>query len=143
MQFDTRLGAYVVLTDADRILLARWTAPFGPRWTAVGGGVELNETCEEAAVREAFEETGYQIELGPILGVSTYDVPPERRLRPDGQKWLKVVRVVYRGDIVGGELRPEVGGSTDQCRWFTRAEIAELERLDVVDVILGWLDAAA
>lgn len=33
-----------------------------------GGGVEPSETLEEAAVREAREETGCEIRLGPLVG---------------------------------------------------------------------------
>jgi 8-oxo-dGTP diphosphatase len=62
--YDTRLAAYALIVDEhDRILLALWNEVAEPRWTLPGGGVELPETVEEAAVRDLREETGYDVEL--------------------------------------------------------------------------------
>src|SRR4051794_37001590 len=71
-EYDSRLAAYAVLVDDhDRILLALWNEVAEPLWTLPGGGIELDETIEEGAVREVLEETGYDVELGRILGVDT------------------------------------------------------------------------
>jgi hypothetical protein len=39
---------------------------------------------------------------------------------------LYAMRVVYRGTVLGGELRNEVGGSSDEARWFPLAEVPRL-----------------
>jgi hypothetical protein len=44
---------------------------------------------------------------------------------------LLLCRIVYRMAIEGGELRDESDGSTDTCRWVSRAELAELELVDL------------
>jgi 8-oxo-dGTP pyrophosphatase MutT (NUDIX family) len=54
------LGARAVLLDGDRVLLLRHT--YMPGWHFPGGGVEPGETAEEAARREAEEETGFRVE---------------------------------------------------------------------------------
>ena len=54
------LGARAVLLDGDRVLLLRHT--YMPGWHFPGGGVEPGETAEEAARREAEEETGLRVE---------------------------------------------------------------------------------
>ncbi len=55
------LGTRAALLDADnRVLLLRHT--YMPGWHFPGGGVEPGETAEEAARREAEEETGLRVE---------------------------------------------------------------------------------
>ena len=59
------LGARAVLLDGDKVLLLRHT--YMPGWHFPGGGVEPGETADEAARREAEEETGYRIEGATTL----------------------------------------------------------------------------
>lgn len=53
-----RLAALAVVTDGDRVLLARRTnRPDAGLWGFPGGKVELGETVFDAAIRELREET--------------------------------------------------------------------------------------
>ena len=38
-------------------------------WATIGGAVEPDESPQEAALREAHEEAGVELKLGPILAV--------------------------------------------------------------------------
>lgn len=67
MDKNTRKAQVVVsLHDQDRqtfsFLLLKTTERRGEYWQNVTGKVEENETFEEAALREAMEETGLQVE---------------------------------------------------------------------------------
>jgi 8-oxo-dGTP diphosphatase len=140
MEFDTRVAAYGVIVDErDRILLALWNGEghTTPQWTMPGGGVELDETVEQAAVRELREETGYEVELGPVLGIDCFTVPTEQRFH-GVRRPLKGVRVVYEARIVGGELTHEAGGSTDEARWVSLDEVPELNRAELVDAAVAF-----
>ncbi len=56
--------------DQGRVLLARHR--FGaPQWRFLGGFLRPRERVEDALAREIREETGLQIEVGPILEVVT------------------------------------------------------------------------
>ena len=55
--------------DGRIILLRRGFEPGRGLWTIPGGFVDLGETVEEAARREAMEELGISIELTGLLGV--------------------------------------------------------------------------
>jgi len=51
------------------------------------------------------------------------------------------IQVIYRVRVTGGTLRDEVDGSTDAAAWYTRAEVAELPVVDLVEAGLRVLDA--
>ena len=99
-----------------------------PTWTLPGGGVELHESPEEGVVREVREETGYDVELGGLLGVDVFVMTPDKRFEPVGDRSQKNVRVFYAATVTGGDLRDEVDGSTDEARWFPLAEVPSLVR---------------
>jgi len=136
---DIRIAAYGVIIEGERILLAHWNEHGRSGWTLPGGGVEGEEHPSVAARREISEETGYEASIDRLLGIDTMVIPAERR--HTGAAPLYALRVVYRASITGGELRNEIGGSSDEARWFDLAEVADLKRVGLVDIALR-LDAA-
>jgi 8-oxo-dGTP diphosphatase len=139
---DVRVGAYATLVDEqERILLALWNECPAPAWTLPGGGVEQDETPERAAVREAREETGYDIELLRLLGEDAFTVPPSERTG-GARRPLRSIRLVFEARVVGGTLTDEVGGTTDRAAWIPLAEVAGLERVPLVDIALRLLSGA-
>jgi NUDIX domain/Nudix N-terminal len=60
-----------------RILLTRRTIqPARGKWTFPGGFVDWGEPVEAGAVRETWEETGLNVDLGGLLGVYSYAGTP-------------------------------------------------------------------
>src|SRR3954471_23696994 len=109
-----RVGAYGVSRDeAGRVLLARGSdaGEFPGFWTLPGGGVEQGEHPDDAVIREFGEETGLEVRIDALRGV-TADV---ERL-PSG-KLEHTDRVIYDVTPVGGTLRPEIDGTTDLVEW--------------------------
>jgi 8-oxo-dGTP diphosphatase len=133
VDFDTRVGAYCLIIDGDEILLAHWNSGGVSNWTLPGGGLEIGEDTETAAIRETLEETGYAVELNGLLGVDSLHIPAGSRL--DGlDRHLHSLRVIYSARVVAGRLRRELDGSTDDARWFRLADVEGLDRVELVDV---------
>ncbi|HET6531994.1 MAG TPA: NUDIX domain-containing protein [Actinoplanes sp.] len=110
-----RIGAYGLLRDAHgRVLLTRNSAAsdFPGRWSLPGGGVEQGEHPDAAVVREVGEETGLEVRVRGLHSV-TADVA---RL-PDTGALEHTDRLIYDVELVGGDLRPEIGGTTDRAEW--------------------------
>jgi len=78
------------------VLIERGHPP--PGYALPGGFVEIGETVEEAARREAREETGLEVRLGQLLGV--YSDPGRD---PRGHTVSLVYVASARGDPVAGD----------------------------------------
>jgi 8-oxo-dGTP pyrophosphatase MutT (NUDIX family) len=67
---DSRLASRVILIDQDkRVLYLKAMEPKTGHffWVMPGGGLEPHESFEEAAIREAHEESGCTFSLGPYI----------------------------------------------------------------------------
>lgn len=57
----------IIEVEGGIVLVRRKNPPYG--WAIPGGFVEYGERVEEAAIREALEETGLSVRLRSLLGV--------------------------------------------------------------------------
>ncbi|WP_406860925.1 NUDIX hydrolase [Streptomyces sp. HUAS MG47] len=133
---ELRVASYAVCVHDEQILLARWVARDGARqWTLPGGGMDHGEDPLDTVVREVEEETGQLVEPVRLLGVDTIRRRWSRRFGADAD-W-QGLRIVYECRLTGGTLRNEIGGSTDLAAWFPLAEVAGLDRGELVDTGLA------
>lgn len=131
---DIRIAAYGVIIRDGQILLSHWNEHGRSGWTLPGGGVQGAEHPIEAVKREILEETGYEASVERLLGIDTMVVPASKR--HTGASPLYAMRVVYRATVVSGELRNEIGGSSDEARWFALDEVPGLRRVSLLDIAL-------
>lgn len=80
----------IELTSGGIVLIERANPPHG--WALPGGFVDYGESVEDAARREAKEETGLDVELLELLGVYS---------RPDRDSRFHTVSVAYIASAVG------------------------------------------
>ena len=93
----------------DRLLLCR--RDIHPRkgfWTLPAGYLELNETVEAGALREAWEEARARLKLQGVLAV--YNIPR-----------LSMVQVIYRAQLLSDQI--SAGQETQEVALFTWDEI--------------------
>src|SRR3954464_3410245 len=85
------------ITDAGEIvLLRRGIEPGRGAWAQPGGFLEVDETVNQGAIRETWEETGLIVEPGDIIGLYT-------RLE------AAVVTIAFESKVVGGSAAPTRG----------------------------------
>ena len=133
----TRVAAYALCTEGDAILLTRIapgaTASSDGMWTLPGGGIDFGEHPRDAALRELTEETGLSgeiVELADVDSWAGHFVHPEDGVPTD----FHAVRVIYRVRVTGGELRVEVGGSSDACAWVGRNDLGGLPLVELAEL---------
>ena len=94
----------IIPSERGVVLIRRGTEPFEGRWALPGGFVEVGETVEEAAYREAAEETGLAVEVARLVGVYS---DPERDPRGHNVSVACLARVLS-GDLVAATDASEV-----------------------------------
>ena len=98
------------------LLIERGREPFKNRWALPGGFIEMDETLEQACIRELEEETGLQIEKMQQFGA--YDA-----INRDPRH--RTISVVYSVEL---KKQKPVEGSDDaaQAKWFSLEDLPEL-----------------
>jgi ADP-ribose pyrophosphatase YjhB (NUDIX family) len=87
--------ALPITPDGELVLLRRGIDPGRGLWAQPGGFLEVDETVNQAAIRETWEETGLLVEPGEIIGLYT-------RLE------AAVVTIAFEARVVGGTAAPTV-----------------------------------
>lgn len=109
--------AGAVVCREGKILLQRRSD--NAAWGLPGGILELDETYEEAALREVREETGLTVRLTALLGIyHNYDM-----MWPNGDR-AHTIGAIYTAEILSGE--PRIDGESLELRFFAQEELPEL-----------------
>ena len=95
-------GASVILQDQAGRILMQQRRDDGT-WSYPGGRVEIDETVEEAARREVFEECGLRVGDMELLGV--FSGPELNHVYPSGDE-VCCIDIVYVSRSYTGVLRP-------------------------------------
>lgn len=109
-----------VFDEARRMLLVRLRDD--GQWSTPGGTIEPDEFPSDAAVREAWEETGLLVRPDRLLGV--YGGPHCVVHYPNGDESQYVI-IAIGCSVIGGTARPD-HDETVELRYCTESEAANL-----------------
>jgi ADP-ribose pyrophosphatase YjhB (NUDIX family)/ribosomal protein S18 acetylase RimI-like enzyme len=117
----------VIEKDGGVVLIQRKNPPHQGRWVLPSGYIEADESAEEAAMREAEEETGLKVEIIEMAGVNSF---------PEGPP-LSGIMIFFRARPVGGTLR--AGDDAADARVFTPEEMPLLPFRTHREMMAQWL----
>lgn len=123
---DPKLAVAVVVIRDNTVLLglrAGHTRNPGT-WSFPAGFVERGEQVEDAAVREAREETGLAVTLGPLLGVWSSSGEP-------------VVLLAYGAHVEDGS-EPVAGDDLNRVAWWPISDLPPLAFPHDEAILAAW-----
>lgn len=110
---------YSLITDQSKTKVLMVKNRDNDRWTLPGGAVEEDEFLEEAAVREAKEETGMDVKIFGIVAVNEAVLEKHKE---------HALFITFRAEIIGGNKELELvrPNEISDIQWI---DIKESDRL--------------
>ena len=112
-QMVSMVAGVIIKQDGKYLLVQEGKGKAYKLWNFPAGHVDVGESIEEAAVREAFEEVGYKVELIRKISVHQKSVD-------------EPVKHIFEARVIGGELKTRKGEILD-AKWFSSEEIKNME----------------
>ena len=104
-------GVIAERADGKIALVLRGENPGKGLWGLPAGFMEIDETVEQTALRECYEETGLTVRLDELWGVWSYHHESKR---------TSGVLVLYTARVLGGE--PRAGSDSVEVKFFSVEE---------------------
>lgn len=111
--------AAIIMRDGEILLVRRGAEPGIGKWSVPGGSVEIGERLEEALKREVREETGLEIEVGDLAGLTDLIVKKNDEIQ------FHYVLIDYFATAMSGE--PVAATDACDCRWVPLDEIGNYD----------------
>jgi mutator protein MutT len=119
----------VIVVGGQVLIVRRRYQPLAGRWSLPGGTLELGETLEAGVAREMQEETGLDVDVGPVVEVF------DRILLDDTRRvQYHFVLVDYLCWPVGGQLSP--GSDVDAAVFVDPAELGPYDLTDKARAVI-------
>lgn len=115
-------SAFIINPENKKILLVKHGDY--DKWLQPGGHIEDDETPEEAAVREVYEETGLKITL-----IGEHFPREEDLIRPLGiqcnrkEDGNRFIDIIYAAKPNNTEDEPIINDESTEIGWFSRNEL--------------------
>ena len=119
-----RPSVYGLLVEDGKVLLSKQYDGYD----FAGGGVELGETMQEALIREFFEETGFEIEVGEPIHCESSFFHPAHSKKHKNEFW-NCPLLYFTVKRIGGKLSVE-NFDEEEKEYAEMAEWVELSKID-------------
>ena len=131
-------SAYIINPENKKVLLVRHKKY--NKWLQPGGHIEENETPEEAAVREVYEETGIKSTL-----IGEHFPREDDLIRPLGVQYNRkengdrMIDMVYVGKPNNPEEPLKVSDESNDIGWFSRHDLEEMSVFPDVKISFDYI----
>jgi len=127
--FDPKVAvAVLILQDGKILLVRRKIEPMQGLWAMPAGFMDYDESPQEAARREALEETGLDVRIDRLLDVFH---------TPDDGGLANIV-IVYQASINCGSM--QANDDAEAVAWFGKDDVPEVAFLPTQTIVRRWLD---
>ncbi|MFA6513825.1 MAG: NUDIX hydrolase [Patescibacteria group bacterium] len=122
MENELTKASFVYMTQDDKVLLLQESGRLSRgRWSFPGGHVEPGESFEQGAIREAFEESGYQVKLDKII---YHKIIPNTEYLGNSRDTDGVELTIFAGTIIGGAM--QIDNEALDLQWFNKKDALTL-----------------
>ena len=108
----------VIVGDGRVVLVRRANEPLKGEWSLPGGAVEIGEALAASVAREVLEETGLEVEVGPVV-----EVLDRIRHDEDGRVRYHFVLIDFLCRPIGGTLA--CASDAEDVAWVAPDALAE------------------
>ena len=131
-------SAYIINPENKKLLLVKHKKY--NKWLQPGGHIEDNETPEEAATREVYEETGIKSTL-----IGEHFPREDDLIRPLGIQYNRkeygdrMVDIVYLGKPNNPNEELKVSDESNDIGWFSRHDLEEMSVFPDVKITFDYI----
>jgi len=131
-------SVFIINPENKKILLVKHKK--NRRWTQPGGHIEYDETPEEAALREAYEETGLRVKLlGEHFPREEDFIKPlgiQKNRHSSGETHVDIIYAAVPNHSTDEVLNTE---ESDDIGWFTREELDKIDCFPDIKITMDYL----
>jgi 8-oxo-dGTP diphosphatase len=125
---DPKVAAAVFIEEQGKVLLVqRIMTPQKGMWTLPAGFIDDGEDPQEAAIREALEETGLDVRILNLMEIIS------GKEHPRGASFV----LVYRAERIGGHLN--AGDDAGAVRFFAQDDLPPIAFKATEQIIEHWI----
>ncbi|NLU42144.1 MAG: NUDIX domain-containing protein [Firmicutes bacterium] len=104
------------------------------KWGLIGGSLELGESLEDCALREALEETGLVVHQLRLLGVFSH---PSRIIEYPNGDAVQSITVCFAGTTDSDSVR--LSPESQNARFFSREDMESVPVVETHQMIVPYL----
>ena len=131
-------SVFIINPEDKKILLVKHKK--NRRWTQPGGHIEYDETPEEAALREAYEETGLRVKLlGDRFPREEDFIRPlgiQKNRHSNGETHVDIIYAAVPNHSTDEKLNFE---ESDDIGWFSREELDHIDCFPDIKITMDYL----